>query len=396
MNAMLFRLPSWPKAAADFLKEWDNPDIQSFTFQTSGTTGPSKQITLDREQIIAAAYSSQIPLGWQEGQRAGLALTASGIGGKMVLVRGRCYNMEVIPLELRFQRDHESLLARGAEEWTGYLDHLSLVPVQALALLQYWTQHGIHPASRVGTLLLGGGPLPADLERFLSEDHLWKSDAGPSSFQIIHGLGMTETAGHFALRTLYPVWERAYTPLPGIHCQLEPLHRDKITGRGTLVISGAVTKHRPLVTREILQWGTQVGQLEWVGRADLVIQSGGNTLLVDEIESKMHRILHSCSAQTTALDPWKFLSQTNWYLGPWADPVWGERITLCIPQSLWRSLNNSGHLKSLKAGDWSAFLPTSSWPRAIAPVPQSCFDQPGKTIRVAIPVAGLEEPLTLG
>ncbi|MFM7699172.1 MAG: hypothetical protein ACKO7V_00090, partial [Bacteroidota bacterium] len=108
---MLFRLSTWPKAAADFLEEWDNLDIQDFTFNTSGTTGPSKQITLHREQITASAISSQTPLGWQEGQRMGLALNASGIGGKMVLARGRCYNMEIIPLDLRLQPDHEALLA---------------------------------------------------------------------------------------------------------------------------------------------------------------------------------------------------------------------------------------------------------------------------------------------
>jgi len=395
---MLFRLPTWSKAAADFLEEWDNLDIQNFTFQTSGTTGPSKQIALRREQITAAAFSSQIPLGWQEGQRMGLALNASGIGGKMVLVRGRCYNIEVIPLELRLQPDHEAVFVRGAEEWTGYLDHLSLVPVQALALLRHWALHQIDPATRVGTLLLGGGPLPSDLERFLSEDHPWKTRQGPSSFRIVQGLGMTETAGHFALRTLYPVWERAYTPLPGIHCQLEPLDPDDPDdpeGRGILVISGAVTNHQPLVTREIVQRGAEPGQIEWVGRADLVIQSGGHTLLVDEIEREMRRILDR-SSPTPALNPWKFLAETDWFLGPWADPVWGERVTLCIPLSLWRSLADAGVWKTLKAKDWSGFLPTSSWPRAIAPVPSSCFDQPGKTIRISIPVSGLDGPLTLG
>ena len=392
---MLFRLPTWSKAAADFLEEWDNLDIQNFTFQTSGTTGPSKQIALHREQITAAAFSSQIPLGWQEGQRMGLALNASGIGGKMVLVRGRCYNIEVIPLELRLQPDHEAVLVRGAEEWTGYLDHLSLVPVQALTLLRHWALHQIDPATRVGTLLLGGGPLPSDLERFLSEDHLWKTLQGPSSFRIVQGLGMTETAGHFALRTLYPVWERAYTPLPGIECRLEPLDPNDPEGRGTLVISGAVTNHQPLVTREIVQPGAQPGQIEWIGRADLVVQSGGHTLLVDEIEREMRRILHS-SSPTPALNPWKFLAGTDWFLGPWADPVWGERVTLCIPLGLWRSLADAGVWKTLKARDWSGMLPTSSWPRAIAPVPPSCFDQPGKTIRISIPVSGLEEPLTLG
>ncbi|MFM8976616.1 MAG: hypothetical protein ACKOJE_01035, partial [Bacteroidota bacterium] len=99
---------------------------------------------------------------------------------------------------------------------------------------------------------------------------------------------------------------------------------------------------------------------------------------------------------TPALNPWKFLDGTDWFLGPWADPVWGERVTLCIHLGLWRSLADAGVWKTLKAKDWSGFLPTSSWPRAIAPVPSSCFDQPGKTIRISIPVSGLEGPLTLG
>ncbi len=392
---MLYRLAAWPKAATDFLKEWDNIDIQYFKFQTSGTTGASKQITLSREQITSSAFSSEIPLGWKKGQRIGLALNASGIGGKMVLARGRCYNIEVIPLELCLQPDHEALLVRGAEEWTGYLDHLSLVPVQALALLRHWAHHQIDPATRVGTLLLGGGPLPSDLERFLSEDHPWKTRQDPSSFRIVQGLGMTETAGHFALREVYPVWERAYTPLPGIQCGLEPPHPTSSSGKGTLVITGAVTNYQPLATKEVIQWGEQAGQIEWLGRADLVIQSGGHTLLVDEIEKSIQSILQS-PRHIITVNSWKFMAQTKWYLAPWADPVWGERVTLCIPSELYKTLTDSGVLNRLKPADWSGILPTSSWPRAIAPVPPSCFDQPGKTIRIPIPVAGIEEPLILG
>jgi O-succinylbenzoic acid--CoA ligase len=387
---MLFRLPTWPQAAADFLKEWDDRNNHIFRLNTSGTTGTSKRIALSREQITAAAYSSKIPLGWKEGQRIGLALNASGIGGKMVLVRGRCYNMEIIPLELQIYPYRNSRSTAQLEEWTGYLDHLSLVPVQALALLKYWAQHQIDPGTRVGTLLLGGGPLPADLERFLVEDSPWNAHTSPSSFQIIQGLGMTETAGHFALRKLFPVFETAYTPLPGIRIRLEPLQPAAPSGRGTLVITGAVTNHQPLATREIVRPGPQTGQIEWLGRADLVIQSGGHTLLVDELEETIGRLL-SVPENSVAQTAWKFMSQTRWYLAPATDPVWGERVTLCIPGEVFEILAGTGVLNLLKPADWSTILPPSSWPRAIAPVPRECFDQPGKVSRLSPPVTGLPD-----
>jgi len=399
---MLYRLKAWPKAAEEFLKEWDNHEIQLFTFQTSGTTGPSKCITLSRRQIIAAASCSESQLGWQEGQRIGMALNAAGIGGKMSIVRSRYYNIEIIPLELRLNDDYKSSGSFASEAWTEYLDHLSLVPVQALTLLRYWAKHKVDPSTRLGTLLLGGGPLPADLEQFLRKDWPWNELRSQTTFRIFQGLGMTETAGHFALRNLFPVFETAYTVLPGIDCRLAPVHDESPTDkdesptdRGELIITGPVTNHQPLTTREIVRMGPQPSQIEWLGRADLVIQSGGHTLLIDEIEEHMRAALHEASG-LLSLGSWNFMAQTNWYLAPLADPIWGERVALCIPIETYEILAKSSELASLKPADWSPFLPPSSWPRAIAPVPQNCFDQAGKIIRLSPPLPNLAEPFTLG
>lgn len=392
---MLYLLNHWPKAAEDFLKDWDNIDNHIFTFHTSGTTGPSKTISLSREQILAAAVSSEGPIGWSRGQRMGIALNTAGIGGKMALVRSRCYNMTIFPLEIRLNNRPPNSEQMKQEAWTEFIDHLSLVPVQALALLRYWAQNKVDPSTRVGTLLLGGGAVPADLEHFLKVDCPWNPLNGASHFRILQGLGMTETAGHFALRTLYPRFETAYTAVPGIQLCVDHDGFDPTLHQGRLIITGPVTNHQPLATREIVRPGPQPNQVEWLGREDLVIQSGGHTLLIDEIEIRIRSALHE-QHRPKALESWDFMAQIQWYLAPLADPVWGERVTLCIPVPQFDALSTSGKIYALKPMDWSIYLPSTCWPRAIAPVPPDCFPESGKILRRSPPLAGYPEPVVLG
>jgi O-succinylbenzoic acid--CoA ligase len=394
---MLYLLPELPAAAQAFLADWEDKDRNVFEFQTSGTTGPARICQLSRQQILHAAASSQATLGWAAGQSVGLVLPATGMGGRMSLVRASVYGMHLVPLALDLGRlSNKPAPPTEHPPYTRYLDHLSLVPSQALALLQHWLDQGMDPGERVGTLLLGGGPEVSDLRKMLE-----RVPAEGRPWRVFLGFGMTETAGHFALRRLIPHPEPSYTPSPGLEISIEfdsdsdqesspesnpesqkqPQESQKQPQEspepfqgpqnGSLVIRGPVTNHEPLRTREIVRLNPQDGTFEWLGRADLTIQSGGYTLLIDELEAQIRQKSGDYPELSWLLSP-------HWYLAPLQDPVWGEQVALCMPKSLLETLPDG----PLRPDTFAPCLPKAAYPRYLVIVPEDSFAIAGKVRRL--------------
>jgi O-succinylbenzoic acid--CoA ligase len=384
---MLYLLPDLPQAAKDFLALWEDPRQNEFVFQTSGTTGPSRSHRLSREQMIQAALSSQEALGWSPGQRVGMVLPATGMGGKMSLVRASVFGMISVPLALDLrpqpwtQKPGDN--TTPPRPYDAYLDHLSLVPSQALALLRHWLDLGVDPGDRLGTLLLGGGPAVTDLRKVLE-----RAPANGKPWRVFLGFGMTETAGHFALQQLFPHPQASYKPLPGLQISLEPLNSTSNDPNdinvGALVVTGPVTNHQPLSTREIAKLNPAEGTFDWLGRADLTIQSGGHTLLIDDLEAQ----IRFSAAQNPDL---AWLKGPHWYLAPLPDPVWGEQVALCLPQSMLGTLPKD----PLYPHTWAPCLPKSAYPRYLVIVPEDCFEVPGKVRRLGAEALALLNPKPL-
>ena len=394
---MLYLLPELPAAAQAFLADWEDKDRNVFEFQTSGTTGPARICQLSRQQILHAAASSQATLGWAAGQSVGLVLPATGMGGRMSLVRASVYGMHLVPLALDLGRlSNKPAPPTEHPPYTRYLDHLSLVPSQALALLQHWLDQGMDPGERVGTLLLGGGPEVSDLRKMLE-----RVPAEGRPWRVFLGFGMTETAGHFALRRLFPHPEPSYTPSPGLEISIEfdsdsdqesspesnpesqkqPQESQKQPQEspepfqgpqtGSLVIQGPVTNQEPLRTREIVRLNPDNWTFEWLGRADLTIQSGGHTLLIDELEAQIRQKSGDYPELSWLLSP-------HWYLAPLQDPVWGEQVALCMPKSLLETLPDG----PLRPDIFAPCLPKAAYPRYLVIVPEDSFAIAGKVRRL--------------
>lgn len=380
---MLYLLPELPAAAQAFLADWEDKDRNVFEFQTSGTTGPARICQLSRQQILHAAASSQATLGWAAGQSVGLVLPATGMGGRMSLVRASVYGMRLVPLALDLGRlSNKPAPPTEHPPYTRYLDHLSLVPSQALALLQHWLDQGMDPGERVGTLLLGGGPEVSDLRKMLE-----RVPAEGRPWRVFLGFGMTETAGHFALRRLFPHPEPSYTPSPGLEISIEfdsdsdqesspesnPESQEQPHNppTGPLIIRGPVTNQEPLRTREIVRLNPLEGTFEWLGRADLTIQSGGHTLLIDELEAQIRQKAGDYPELSWLLSP-------HWYLAPLQDPVWGEQVALCMPKSLLETLPDG----PLRPDTFAPCLPKAAYPRYLVIVPEDSFAIAGKVRRL--------------
>jgi acyl-CoA synthetase (AMP-forming)/AMP-acid ligase II len=272
------------------------------------------------------------------------------------------------------------------------------------------------PGERIGTLLLGGGPEVSDLRKMLE-----RVPAEGRPWRVFLGFGMTETAGHFALRRLFPHPEPSYTPSPGLEISIESSsdsdrasspesnpesqkqpqesqkrpqkspeqpqkspERLQVPQNGSLVIQGPVTNQEPLRTREIVRLNPLEGTFEWLGRADLTIQSGGHTLLIDELEAQIRQKSGDYPELSWLLSP-------HWYLAPLHDPVWGEQVALCMPKSLLETLPDG----PLRPDTFAPCLPKAAYPRYLVIVPEDAFAIAGKVRRLDSAALALLDPKPL-
>jgi len=238
------------------------------------------------------------------------------------------------------------------------------------------------PGERIGTLLLGGGPEVSDLRKMLE-----RVPAEGRPWRVFLGFGMTETAGHFALRRLFPHPEPSYTPSPGLEISIEfdsdsdqefspesnPESQEQPHNppTGPLIIRGPVTNQEPLRTREIVRLNPLEGTFEWLGRADLTIQSGGHTLLIDDLEAQIRQKSGDYPELSWLLSP-------HWYLAPLQDPVWVEQVALCMPKSLLETLPDG----PLRPDTFAPCLPKAAYPRYLVIVPEDSFAIAGKVRRL--------------
>ena len=81
------RVSDYERRVLDFCQHW-LAGQETFTLQTSGSTGQPKTILLTRAQMIASAHWTGQALGLQPGDRALVCLSVTYIAGMMMLVRG--------------------------------------------------------------------------------------------------------------------------------------------------------------------------------------------------------------------------------------------------------------------------------------------------------------------
>lgn len=261
---MAFRLvfyqcsPDYTQKITDFVEAFQS-DQEQFILQTSGSTGPPKQLTVQKEQLIASAKRSNRYFQLGEHSSVGLCLSIDTVGGKMALVRALIgqYAIHICTPTRNPDREFPPTLE---------LDFISLVPYQATAVL---TESPVF-FSRMKQVLLGGAPIHSKLENQLIELK--------SNFYM--GYGMTETISHVAIRKLGSPY---YHPLSGVKFwknnnktflsdaelsidaleltdQLEFQHEHQFTWNGRLdfaIISGGIKIHPELLENELSAYLTE-------------------------------------------------------------------------------------------------------------------------------------------
>lgn len=219
---------------------------EKISFRTSGSTGDAKKIWLKKSVLIASAQKTLDFFNISEGDTAALILPAQYIGGAMLLVRSLIGGLHLHLYE-------PALCPIGVTS----VDFISCTPAQFIALskAQQFTAFQ-------GTILLGGSSLPAGIDS--------------KKLNVFVGYGMTETASHVALRSIY---DDHYTAMDGVTFSER---------EGALVIDAPHLEIYNMITKDEIELIDKTS-FRFKGRLDDAINSGGLKIQPLEIEQYFSR-----------------------------------------------------------------------------------------------------------
>jgi o-succinylbenzoate---CoA ligase len=253
-------LPAARPAAAAGVRPGGVRDDTAVVIATSGSTGEPKAVELSAAALTTSAAASLRRIGAGPGERWLCCLPTFHIAGIGVLVRSLIAGLEpvVVPAV-----SPEILIASGCA-------HVSLVPTQLRRLLDAGASPG-----PVRTVLLGGA---APGEGLLAE-------ARRAGWRVVTTYGMSETCGGCVYDGV---------PLDEVSVRLGHEH-SRIEISGPVLFSGYLG--RPDLTAAALRdgwfrtadlgWWRPDGSLGVRGRADDVINTGGEKVVPGEVEAAL-------------------------------------------------------------------------------------------------------------
>jgi o-succinylbenzoate---CoA ligase len=274
-------------------------DDTAVVIATSGSTGEPKAVELSAAALTASASASLRRIGAGPGERWLCCLPTFHIAGIGVLVRSLITGLEPVIVPALTP---EILAASGRV-------HVSMVPTQLRRLVDA----GVSPG-RVGTVLLGGA---ASSDALLAQ-------ARAGGWRVVTTYGMSETCGGCVYDgvPLDEVSVRLGPVLSGAGPVLSGTDDGRIQISGPVLFSGYLG--RPDLTAAALRSGwfhtadlgswRADGRLGVRGRADDVINTGGEKVVPGEVEA----VLGTCEGVADVV-----------VIGI-PDTEWGEAVTAFV------------------------------------------------------------------
>jgi o-succinylbenzoate---CoA ligase len=266
-----------------------DPDATHTIVHTSGTGGRPKVVALSYANHHASALASAENLGVEDDDRWLGVLPVFHVGGLAVLLRSAIYGTTAV-LHERF----DAVRVRHSFE-SGEVTLASLVPT----MLGRLREAGLERAPAVRAVLLGGGPIPAELLDW----------AGSAGLPVCPTYGMTETASQVVTA---PPGERAGRPLSGVELEIA-------AGDGEILVRGPMVSRGALAADGWLHTGDrgrvdEHGRLHVEGRLKEIIVSGGENVAPAEVEEVL-------LAHPAVLDAG---------VAGLPDPEWGEAVAALV------------------------------------------------------------------
>jgi o-succinylbenzoate---CoA ligase len=290
--------------AQDFLSRWQKNQL--FIFTSSGTTGPPKQYSFEKWQLIKSATATINALGLIKGkEHLLLCIHPKFIGGAMMLARALELDCEVTLLA------PNSNIFDNIPQAHSY-SFVSLVPLQVLN-----PKFDNEKFDQFRNVLIGGSSISNDLINKLSG----------CTTNVFHTYATTETLSHVALKQLYK--DIGYRALPNYSIEIDAQNR--------ICISTPFLDQQ-LVTNDIGNW-IKPNEFEILGRVDFTINSGGIKLQPENLERALEGL------------EW-FKTKGEFYIGKAKDSILGEKIVLVVNFSLndfeWQKLKDYLRLNAFK------------------------------------------------
>ncbi len=251
-NDVINELPELSQQVVLFCKKWLNNETD-FLFHTSGSTGIPKPINLSRQQMQASAQATIRFLNLTSHEHILVCINTKMIGGAMMLVRAMeldCSATVITPNAKVLQE------LSPAHSFT----FASFVPMQL-------AQAELEKIDNFKNILVGGSAVSFHLNKQFQQ----------SKARVWHTYGMTETVSHIALR--------------GVHKKYFTIIGDteiKQDERNCLMIRGAVTDNKWITTNDVAQLHSN-NEIEILGRADDIINSGGIKFFAKAIEALLEK-----------------------------------------------------------------------------------------------------------
>ena len=249
----------WISELKNFTKEWFN-DKDFINVHTSGSSGNPKWIKHSKASVVKSAQLTLDYFGLKEGHKMLLCLPTRFIAGKLMFVRAEQANLEIEII---------APTSNPFKDIKSKIDFIAVTPHQLIEGLNHDPQNVDH----VKTILIGGGPISADLLKRI----------GSLRSSCFHSYGMTETITHIAIKRLNGINSSSeYKALPGV--------RFSTDDQGALVIHAEHLDESPLLTNDMVSLNTKTS-FEYLGRMDHMINSGGIKLNPEQIEQKISSII---------------------------------------------------------------------------------------------------------
>jgi O-succinylbenzoic acid--CoA ligase len=257
---------------------------------SSGTSDAPKVVELGADAVRWSALATSAALGAGPGDRWLCCLPVHGVAGLAVVARAWHTGL---PLEV-----HERFDLAAVRRAAGRATLVSLVP----AMLRRLLAAGDEPA-RFRRVLLGGGPVPADLA----------ADAAVRGVALVRTYGLTETFGGMV---------HDGHPLDGAEVRIDGDTDGEVLVRGPMLFrryrgdpgrTAAALRDGWLRTGDLGRLGPD-GRLSVLGRADDLVISGGVNVHPDEVEAVL--ATHPAVAEAAVAGR--------------PDPEWGQRVTAFV------------------------------------------------------------------
>lgn len=270
-----------------------HPAAPHTLMHTSGTTSVPKAVALTAGNHHASARASGRALGVEQADRWLCVLPLFHVGGLAILLRSAIYATTAVVHE-RFEADRvRSALEHGEVTLASFVS----------TMLHRLREAGLETAPGLRAVLLGGGPIPAELLG-------WAHERG---LPVAPTYGMTETASQIV--TVPPAdalrGELAGEPLEGV--QLRIAAAGEILVRGPMVASGELAADGWLHTGDLGSLDTR-GRLTVAGRLKDVIVTGGENVMAGRVEDALREHPAVVDAGVAGLP----------------DLEWGERVAAWV------------------------------------------------------------------